>query len=175
MRKRKTNERLRVKTRFIVSAVLLGVIGLVVVSGCGGGGSSSGSSSSGSTEAAGGGSGSEFASAADAACTNADKQIEALGTPQQAKVLAYLEQTEDVINALHEETVALGATGAAEEAYVEALGKSVIVLNHMTNAARSENFDAVREISDELIELKVGQLAKEADLTVCAEVPEATA
>jgi hypothetical protein len=162
-----------VKTRFIVSAVVLGVIGLVVVSGCGGG-SSSGSSSSGSTEAAGGGS-SDFASAADAACTNADKQIEALGTPQQAKVLAYLEQTEDVINTLHEETAALGATGAAEEAYVEALGKSVIVLNHMSNAARNENFDAVREISDELIELKVGELAEEANLKVCAEVPEATA
>jgi hypothetical protein len=41
----------------------------------------------------------------------------------------------------------------------------------MTNAARNENYDAVREISDELIELKLGELAENAELTVCAEVP----
>jgi hypothetical protein len=51
----------------------------------------------------------------------------------------------------------------------------VIVLNHMTNAARSENFDAVRELSDELIELKVGKLAEAAELKACAEVPGASA
>jgi acyl-CoA reductase-like NAD-dependent aldehyde dehydrogenase len=168
-------ERLRVKTRFIVSAVLLGVIGLVVVSGCGGGGSSSSGSSSGSSETSSGGGSGELASAAEAACTSADKQIDALGTPQQEQVLGYLEKTEDLIEKLHEEMAAMGASGSAQEAYVEALGKSVIVLNHMTNAARSENFDAVRELSDELIELKVGKLAEAAELKACAEVPGASA
>jgi hypothetical protein len=50
----------------------------------------------------------------------------------------------------------------------------VIVLNHMSNAARNENFDAVREISDELIEFHLGELAEAAQLKSCAEVPEAT-
>jgi len=161
-------ERLRVKIRFIVSAILLGVLGLLVVSGCGGGGSSSSGSSSSSSESSG-----NFASSADADCTSADKQIAALGTPQQAEVLGYLESTEDVIAELHEEVAALGATGAGEEAYAEALGKSVIVLNHMSNAARNENFDAVREISDELIGFHLGELAEAAELKSCAEVPEA--
>jgi hypothetical protein len=162
-------ERLRVKIRFIVSAVLLGVIGLLVVTGCGGGGSSSSGSSS-SSEASSGG----FASSADAACTKANAEIAALGTPQQAEVLGYLERTEDVIAKLHEEVEALGATGPGEAAYAEALGRSVIVLNHMSNAARNENFDAVREISDELIAFHLGELAEEAQLKSCAEVPEAS-
>ncbi len=161
-------ERLRVKFRFIVSSMLLGVIGLVVIAGCGGGSSSSSSSSGG------GGGSSSFVSGAEAACTSANKQISALGTPQQEQVLEYLEQTEDVIAKLHEEVEALGASGSAEKAYTEALGKSVIVLNHMSNAARNENYDAVREISDELIEFKVGELAEAANLKSCAEVPEAT-
>ena len=161
-------ERLRVKFRFIASAVLLGAIGLVVIAGCGGG-----SSSSSSGEGGGGGS-SSFASSAEAACTSADKQIAALGTPQQEQVLEYLEKTEDVVASLHEEMEGLAPSNAAEKAYVEALGKSVIVLNHMSNAARNENYDAVREISDELIEFKVGELAEAAELKSCAEVPEAT-
>ena len=90
-------------------------------------------------------------------------------------MLDYLEKTEDVIEELHEEVEAIAGSGAAEAAYVEALGKSVIVLNHMANAARNENFDAVREISDELIEFKVGELAEAAGLKSCAEVPGATA
>ena len=161
-------ERLRVKFRFIASAVLLGVIGLVVIAGCGGG-----SSSSSSGEGGGGGS-SSFASSAEAACKSADQQIAALGTPQQEQVLEYLEKTEDVVASLHEEMEGLTPSNAAEKAYVEALGKSVIVLNHMSNAARNENYDAVREISDELIEFKVGELAEAAELKSCAEVPEAT-
>jgi hypothetical protein len=143
------------------------VAAVALVSGCGGGGSSSGSSS------AEGGS-SSFVSGADAACTKANKQIAALATPQQAEVLGYLERTEDVIARLHEEVAALGATGTGEAAYAEALGKSVIVLNHMSNAARNENFDAVREISDELIEFHLGELAEAAELKSCAEVPEAS-
>jgi hypothetical protein len=157
-----------VKTRFIASVALLGVIGVVALAGCGGGGSSSsGSSSTSSSSSAGG----DFASAADAACTTANKQISALGTPQQAEVLQYMETTESVIEKLDSEVQALGGTGSAEKDYTEALGKSVITLNHMTNAARNENFDAVREISDELIELNLGELAENAELTVCAEVP----
>jgi hypothetical protein len=154
-----------VKTRFIASAALLGVVGVVALAGCGGGGSSS-SSMSASSGASG-----DFASGANAACTSANKQIAALGTPQQAEVLQYMETTESVIETLHGEVRALGGSGAAEKAYTEALGKAVITLNHMSNAARNENFDAVREISDELIALHLGELAEKAELKVCAEVP----
>jgi hypothetical protein len=155
-----------VKTRFIATAALLGVIGVVALAGCGGGGSSSGSSSTGGSSSSG-----DFASAADAACATANKQIAGLGTPTQSEVLQYMETTETVIEKLHSEVQALGGEGTAEKAYTEALGKSVITLNHMTNAARNENYDAVREISDELIELKLGELAENAELKVCAEVP----
>jgi hypothetical protein len=157
-----------VKTRFIAFAALLGVVGIVALAGCGGGGSSSsGSSSTGGSSSSGG----DFASAADAACATADKQIAGLGTPTQAEVLQYMETTETVIEKLHSEVQALEGSGSAEKAYTEALGKSVITLNHMTNAARNENYDAVREISDELIELNLGELAEKAELKVCAEVP----
>ena len=156
------------KTRFIASAALLGVVGVVALAGCGGGGSSSsGSSSTSSSSSAGG----DFVSAANAACATANKQIAGLGTPQQAEVLQYMETTETVIEKLDKEVQTLGGSGSAEKAYAEALGKSVITLNHMTNAARNENFDAVREISDELIELHLGELAENAELKVCAEVP----
>lgn len=154
------------RPRGLILAATAAVAVVAIVSGCGGGGSSGSSSSEGGS--------SSFASGADAACTKANKQIAALGTPQQAQVLEYLESTEDVIATLHEEVEALGATGTNEKAYTEALGKSVIVLNHMSNAARNENYDAVREISDELIEFHVGELAETAELETCAEVPEAT-
>jgi hypothetical protein len=156
-----------VKTRFIATAALLGVVGIVALAGCGGGGSSSSGSSSSSSSSGGG----DFASAADAACATANKQIAGLGTPTQSEVLQYMETTETVIEKLDKEVQALGGSGSAEKAYTEALGKSVITLNHMTNAARNENYDAVREISDELIELKLGELAENAELKVCAEVP----
>ena len=41
----------------------------------------------------------------------------------------------------------------------------------MTNAAGNENFDAVRELSDRLIEINLGELAEAAELKCCAEVP----
>lgn len=150
----------------MVLAGALGAISLLVVAGCGGG-----SSSSSSSDAGGSGGGSSFVSGAEAACTNANKQIAALGTPQQEQVLEYMEKTESVVEGLDEEVRALGGSGAAEAAYTEALGKSVIVLNQMTNAARSENFDAVRELSAGLIELHLGELAEAAELKACAEVP----
>jgi hypothetical protein len=141
----------------------------IVVTGCGGGGSSSGTPS-------GGGGGGEaasasFASGAEAACATANKAIEALGTPTQAEVLKYMETTESVVGKLSDEVSALNPSDAAEKAYTAALAKSETVLNEMTNAARNENFDAVREISDELIELHLGELAANADLRICAEVP----
>ena len=140
----------------------------IVVSGCGGGGSSSGSSSAG-----GGGQGASgaFASGAEAACATANKAIESLGTPTQAEVLKYMETTESVVGKLSKEVSALNPSNSAEKAYTAALAKSETVLNEMTNAARNENFDAVREISDELIELNLGELAENAELRICAEVP----
>jgi hypothetical protein len=153
-----------VKVRSIVLVGVLGAIGLLVVAGCGGGGSSS------SSTGEGGGDGS-FASGAEAACTTANGQISALGTPQQEQVLEYMERTEAVVERLDREVEALAGSGAAEAAYAEALGKAVTVLNQMTNAARSENFDAVRELSDGLVELDLGELAEAAELKACAEVP----
>ena len=139
----------------------------IVVSGCGGGGGGSSSGSSSGGEVASG----SFASGAESACATANKAIEALGTPQQAEVLKYMETTESVIGKLSDEVAALNPSDAAEKAYTTALAKSETVLNEMTNAARNENFDAVREISDELIELHLGELAENADLRICAEVP----
>ena len=138
----------------------------IVVSGCGG-------SSSSPSGGGGGGEGASasFASGAESACATANKAIEALGTPQQAEVLKYLETTESVIEKLSQEVSSLGASDVAEKAYTAALAKSVTVLNQMTNAARNENFDAVREISDGLIALHLGELAENADLRICAEVP----
>jgi hypothetical protein len=158
---------MRTKCRSIASLLVVSAVGAALVAGCGGGGSSSAAVSTSSNDGGGG----TFVLGAEAACNSANKQIAALGTPQQAEVLKYMESTESVIEKLHEEVVALDGTGEAEAAYTEALGKAVIVLNHMSNAARSENFDAVRELSDELIELKVGELAEAAELKTCAEDP----
>ena len=150
----------------MVLTCVLGAIGLLVVAGCGGGGSSSSS-----TGEAGSSSGEGFAGGADAACASANKQIAALGTPQQEQVLEYMEKTETVVEGLDDEVQALAGSGPTEAAYTEALGKAVIVLNQMTNAARSENYDAVRELSDGLVELHLGELAEAAELKTCAEVP----
>jgi hypothetical protein len=145
---------------------VLGAIGLLVVAGCGGGGSPSSS-----TGEAGSGGSDSFVSGAEAACTSANGQISALGTPQQEQVLEYMERTETVIERLDHEVGALAGSGAAEAAYAEALDKAVTVLNQMTNAARNENFDAVRELSEGLVELDLGELAEAAGLKTCAEVP----
>lgn len=153
----------------MVLAGVLGAISLLVVAGCGGG-----SSSSSSTDAGSSGGGGSFVSGAEAACTTANKKIAALGTPQQEEVLEYMETTETVVEDLDEEVRALDGSGAADAAYTEALGKAVIVLNQMSNAARNDNFDAVRELSDGLVELRLGELAEAADLKTCAEVPVST-
>jgi hypothetical protein len=151
------------KSRSIASLLLLAVVAAAIVAGCGGGG---GSSSSG-----GEGSSGDFASAADAACKQANQEIAGLGTPQQAEVAKYMERTEGVIEELHERVQAAAGEGAAEAAYVKGLADAVPILNEMTNAARNENFDAVRELSAGLIEIHLGELAEAAELETCAEVP----
>jgi hypothetical protein len=150
------------KLRSVGSLLLLAVVGAALLAGCGGGGGSS---------SGGGGSSGDFASTAEAACTKANEQIAALGTPQQAQVSRYMESTEVVIEELHEQVQAAAGDGAAEVAYLKGLATAVPILNEMTNAARSENFDAVREISAELIEIHLGELAEAAELKSCAEVP----
>jgi hypothetical protein len=156
---------MKTKLRPLASLLILAAVGLLAVAGCGGGGSSSSGSS-------GGGAGDgDFASGAEAACTNANKQIAALGTPQQEQVTQYIEATEAVIEKLHAEVAALEASGSAETAYVEGLAEAVPVLTKMSNAARNENFDAVRELSAGLVEIKLGELAEAAELKACAEVP----
>jgi hypothetical protein len=138
------------------------VVAAALLAGCGGGGSSSGSE---------GGSSGDFAAAAEAACTKANKEIAALGTPQQSEVSTYMERTEGVIEELHEQVQAAAGDGTAEVAYAKGLASAVPILTEMSNAARSENFDAVREISAELIEIHLGELAEAADLKACAKVP----
>lgn len=155
------------KFRSIASLLFLAVLGLVIVAGCGGGGSSSSANAS----SEGGSSSGSFVSSAEAACTTANQEIAALGTPQEDEVLGYLESTEKVIEELHEQVRAAGGSGPAETAYTEALATAIPVLNKMSNAARSENYDAVREISDELVALHLGELAEAAELKSCAEVP----
>jgi hypothetical protein len=154
------------KSRSVFALLLLAVVAATLVAGCGGGGSSSGNSSSG-----GEGSSSDFASAADAACKKANQEIAGLGTPQQTEVTKYMERTEVVIEELHEQVQAAAGDGAAEAAFVKGLADAVPILNEMTNAARNENYDAVREISSELIEIHLGELAEAAELKTCAEVP----
>jgi hypothetical protein len=153
------------KSRPATSLLLLAVVAAALVAGCGGGGSSSSGSSGGE------GSSGSFASTADAACKKANQQIAGLGTPQQDEVTKYLESTETVIAELHEQVQAAAGEGAAEAAFVKGLAAAIPILNEMTNAARNENYDAVREISGELIEIKLGELAEAAELKTCAEVP----
>ena len=153
---------MKTTSRSLASLLVLAAVGAIVIAGCGGGGGSS---------SGGGGSGGDFVSGAEAACTKANKAIVALGTPQQEQVVGYIEETEAVIETLHKEVAALDASGAAETAYVEGLATAVPELTKMSNAARNENFDAVRELSGGLVEEHLGELAEAADLKTCAEVP----
>ena len=154
---------MKTKPASLASLFVLVAVGLLALAGCGGGGSSSGSS--------GGGSSSDFVSGAEAACKKANGAIIALGTPQQEQVTKYLEETEELLERLHKEVAALDPSGAAETAYLAGLTKALPELNKMTNAARNENFDAVRELSAALVEIKLGALAEAAGLKACAEVP----
>jgi hypothetical protein len=151
------------KTRFrsFASLLVLVAVGVMLLAGCGGGGSSSSGSS---------GSG-DFAAGAEAACRKANGAIVALGTPQQEQVVKYLQATEKLIERLHREIAALDPSGAAQTAYVDGLKEAIPVITSMSNAALSENFDAVRELSAGLVEIKLGELAEAAGLKSCAEVP----
>ncbi len=147
---------MKTKLRFIAPLLVLGAL---FVTGCGGGSTTSG------------GGGGDFVSGAEAACTKANKQIAALGTPSQEEVAEYIAETEAVIETLQKEVAALDASGAAESAYAEGLAKAVPILTKMSNAARNENLDAVRELSSGLVEIRLGELAEAAKLKSCAEVP----
>ena len=137
---------------------------LALAAGCGGGGGSSTASGSG---------GAEVSAEADAACAEANRKIAALQTPEDdAAVLDYLERTEAVVEGLQLEVAGLGGSAGVRE-YSKALTSSVTVLNEMANAARSGNPDAVRELSNELVDLQVGKLAQAAGLQTCAEAPGA--
>jgi hypothetical protein len=135
---------------------------LALAAGCGGGGSSTASDSGGGE-----------AAEANAACAAANRKIAALQAPDDdAAVLEYLEQTEAAVEQLRVELAGLGGSAGIRE-YSKALATSVGVLNEMANAARSSNPDAVRELSQELVDLQVGKLAEAAGLTTCAEAPGA--
>ncbi len=149
------------KFRSLASLLVLVAVGMLVLAGCGGGGSSSSS----------GGGGSDFAAGAEAACRKANGAIIALGTPQQEQVVKYLQTTEQLLERLHKEVTALSPSSAAEKAYVAGLAEALPVITAMSNAARSENFDAVRELSAGLVEIHLGELAEEANLKSCGEVP----
>jgi hypothetical protein len=153
---------MKTKSRSLASLLVLVAVGMMVLAGCGGGGGSSSSS---------GGGGSEFASGAEAACRKANGAIVALGTPQQEQVVKYLQTTEQLLERLHKEVTALTPSSAAEKAYVAGLAEALPVITAMSNAARSENFDAVRELSAGLVEIHLGELAEEANLKSCGEVP----
>jgi hypothetical protein len=144
--------------RLIAPLLLLAALGALLLAGCGGGGSTT----------SGGG---DFVSGAEAACTKANKQIASLGTPAPEEVTEYIVETEAVIETLQKEVAALEASGAAETAYVEGLAKAVPILTKMSNAARNDNLDAVRELSSGLVEIRLGELAEAAKLQTCAEIP----
>ena len=150
-------ERLSVTVRSMMSLLALAAVGVIAIAGCGGGGSSS----SGSSESGGSG---DFAAGAETACTKANKAIVALGTPQQEQVTQYIEATEQTIETLEKEVTGLDASGAAERAYAEGLAQVIPALTKMSNAARNENFDAVRELSAGLVEIDLGELAEKAEL-----------
>ncbi|MBS1843069.1 MAG: hypothetical protein JST53_01510 [Actinobacteria bacterium] len=151
---------MKTKFRSFASLLVLVAVGVMLLAGCGGGSSSSSEGGSG-----------DFASGAEAACKKANGAISALGIPQQEQVVTYLQDTEQLIERLHKEVAALGPSGTAETAYVEGLEEAIPVLTSMSNAALSENFDAVRELSAGLVEIKLGELAEAAGLKACAEVP----
>jgi hypothetical protein len=151
----------------MISLLALAAVGVLAIAGCGGGGSSS-SSSSGSAESGGGG---DFVAGAEAACGKANKAIIALGTPQQEQVTQYVEATEQIVEGLHGEVAALDPSSGPQTAYVEGLATAIPELTKMSNAARNENFDAVRELSAGLVEIHLGELAEAAELKACAEVP----
>jgi hypothetical protein len=137
----------------------------LVAAGCGGGGSSSSSS------------GGDFASQANAACAAANEQAAALPAPKGGTdLVTYLVKNEEIVAQLHSKLVGLEAPSESKAAvakYLSALEEAEALLNEMANAARNANPDAVKSISREVGEIEVGALAKQANLSTCAESPTA--
>ncbi len=134
----------------------VGIVVPLLLAGCGGG-------SDGST------SGSSFAQAADAACGKADEEVAALQAPtSSAELVRYLGKTEAIVVRLGQQVEQLGPTDGPSRAYLGALRHSSVVLNEMFDAAQSKNPDAVGELSKTLAAVRLGRLAKQAGLTVCA-------
>jgi predicted butyrate kinase (DUF1464 family) len=159
---------MKTKAKSLAPLLILAAVAILVIAGCGGGGSSSSGSGTGSGSSEGS---SDFVAGAEAACSKANGAIVALGTPQQEQVTQYIESTEELVERLAKEVAALDPSGSAETAYVAGLQKAVPELTKMSNAARNENFDAVRELSAGLVEIHLGELAEKAELKSCAEVP----
>jgi hypothetical protein len=115
--------------------------------------------------------GGDATAAANAACASANRRIAALTTPNgPAAVVKYLEATEAAIEQLQGEVAAVGGPAGVRE-FARALETSVGVLNKMSNAARSLNPDAVRELSKQLVDLHLGEVAEAAGLDTCAATP----
>jgi hypothetical protein len=151
-----------------------GAVVLLSLAGCGGGSSEGSHSSSSSSSAS--SSESSFARAADAACSKADGEVAALKSPAGTPDLVrYLGRTEAIVVHLRRRIEDLKPADKASRAYVAALQRSSVVLNEMFDAAQSENPDAVGELSKTLAGLRLGRLAKQAGLTVCARPLEAGA
>jgi hypothetical protein len=156
--------------KHLTAAAAVAIALLLFAAGCGGGGGTSSTSSMSTDGTSASASGDSASGDANEACAKANEKIAALGQPDNDKaVLEYLEETEQTVDQLPGEVAALNDSGVA--AYVEALSKSVNVLNEMSNAARSGNPDGVRELSKELESLHLGKVAQAAGLDTCAEAP----
>jgi hypothetical protein len=154
--------------RRVVALLGLGTVALLSIAACGGG-SSGGSHSSPSSS-------SSFARAADAACAKADGEVAALKAPAgTADLVRYLGRTEGIVVKLRRRIEDLKPADGASRAYLAGLQRSSVVLNEMFDAAQSENPDAVGELSRTLAGVRLGRLAGQAGLTVCARPLEAGA
>lgn len=152
----------------MVALLGAGTVVLLSFAGCGGGGSEGSHSSSSSA--------SSFARAADAACAKADGEVAALKAPAGTPDLVrYLGRTEAIVVKLRRQIEDLKPADKASRAYLGGLQRSSVVLNEMFDAAQSENPDAVGELSKTLAGLRLGRLATQAGLTVCARPLEAGA
>ncbi len=152
----------------MVALLGAGTVVLLSLAACGGGSGEGSPSSSSST--------SSFVRAADAACAKADGEVAALKAPAGTPDLVrYLGRTEAIVVKLRRQIEDLKPAGKAPRAYLAGLQRSSVVLNEMFDAAQSENPDAVGELSKALAGLRLGHLAGQAGLNVCAKPLEAGA
>jgi hypothetical protein len=141
--------------RLVVS---VGIVVPLLLVGCGGGGGSGSASSQAS-----------FAQAADAACAKADQEVAALSPPTSpTELIRYLGKTEAIVVGLEQQVEQLDPADGPSRAYLGGLRRSSVLLNEMFDAAQSKNPDAVGELSKTLAAVRLGHLAKQAGLDVCA-------